>query len=69
MKLSKAQETALIYYRNLADKTGARKMKYNHDPRPIAKLCELGFLALVGHHFGPVHAITDAGRAYLKDES
>lgn len=28
-------------------------------------LCQQGFLAVVGHHYGPLHGITEAGRAEL----
>lgn len=35
------------------------------DPRTRAKLLDLGLIAVDGHLYGPLYAITDAGRAEI----
>lgn len=64
--LTQAQIDALRYYRALADKDrGARKKLKHPDPRPQARLLDVGFLENIGYNYGPLFGITAAGRAEL----
>lgn len=73
-KLSKVQIDALRYYaevevRNAAHREGKKMAKSGlkcPDPRPVARLCDLGLLQNVGYNYGAVFGLTEAGRAFLK---
>lgn len=64
--MTQARLNALRYFKAIADKDVETKRKLSFpDPRPVSWLCQQGFLAVVGHHYGPIHGITEAGRAEL----
>lgn len=63
-KLTAPQVAGLVYFRNLADKTRDPKVSYP-DPRVLSTLLSLKYLTVVGYNYGPLHGITDAGRAAI----
>lgn len=64
MRTTNAQRLGLAYFRNVADKTRDPRVKYP-DPRVIAALLAKDLLCVLGHHYGPVYAITVEGRDAL----
>lgn len=66
MKLTKPQQSGLEYFKALADGQRPHRMgmKLPAD-RVLARLVDAGLLVVVGYRYGPVHAITAAGRSLV----
>lgn len=65
-KLTATQRRALDYFRELADGVPFRQRRGKYPKMAVkARLAEAGWIRLIGQYYGPIYAITDAGRAML----
>lgn len=70
MKMTDAQTKGLKFFaaKLIADKAerkAASRFLLYPDPRTIESLCNKGLIQVVGHNYGALFGITEAGRAAL----